>query len=176
MPARIVAAAFAAALYQFSTSSRYPTRTVESFIAWVLLVWSGSVLADPAMLTVRAAWNVYGPMLQLMSPIAWGWLGIAIAATRIAALVVNGHFRASPELRLVGAAWGLAFWLALAWCYYKAVVIGGGADFPMRRALYVFAIFEAYSCYRCGIDIGRREQNEARARAGDDAAGAAGNG
>jgi hypothetical protein len=94
-------------------SSRYPTRTVESFAAWIMVVWSYGVIADPAMLTARAG-NVYAPMLQLMPPLAWGWTGMLIGAARIAALIGNGHFRPSPELRLAGAAWGMMFWSALA--------------------------------------------------------------
>lgn len=143
-------------LRDFASSTRYPTRTVEHAFAWVIIFWSYSVIAHTGMISSRAPGNAYGPMLGMMPAWAWGWSGMIIGVLRVVALVGNGHWRPSPEFRLLGAAWGMMFWVALWYCYWEAVNLGA-ADFPMRRAFLVFIAFEAYSCFRCGQDIGKRD-------------------
>ena len=149
---RTLAGWLAISIYRFATTTRYPTRTVEHLCAWIIIVWSYSVLLPGDMLKGPA----FNPMLSIMSEQSWGWCGLTIGLLRVAALIGNGHWRPSPGLRFIGAAWGTLFWISLGYCYYLAV--GNGAqDFPMRRALYVLVIGEFYSCYRCGHDIGHKE-------------------
>lgn len=97
----------------------------------------------------------FGPMLSIMPAWGWGMSAITIGLLRVVALILNGHWRPSPEVRLVGAMWGAMFWIALIYTYHLAVATGA-QDFPMRRALFVFLVFEIYACYRCGIDMGKR--------------------
>ncbi len=130
-----------------------PTRMVEHAFSWVMLVWGLSVLADPLML--EGPHSAWGPMLTMLPAWAWGSTALAIGVARIVALVFNGHWHPTPEIRLVGAVWGAMFWIALIYCYHLAVV-AGAPDFPERRALYVFVAFEFYACYRCGLDMGKR--------------------
>lgn len=163
---RKAAAVLASVLHSFATSTRYPTRTVEHAFAWIIIVWSYSVLLPEQML--KGA--VYRPMLDIMPEQAWGWIGLTIGVLRVIALLANGHWHPTPELRLVGALWGTMFWIALAYCY--AVAIAAGApDFPMRRAFYVLIFCELYSCYRCGQDMTIRTARNASSPRGSVGAG-----
>lgn len=145
---RTAASVIADLLHSFASSTRYPTRTVEHAFAWIIVAWSYSVLMPGDMMIGP----VFRPMLALMPEQAWGWVGLSIGLLRIAALITNGHWHPTPELRLIGALWGTMFWIALAYCYYVAIA-AGAPDFPMRRAFYVLIFCELYSCYRCGQDM-----------------------
>lgn len=138
-------------LLKLAASEKYPTRTVEHAFAWFTLIWSYSVLMPGNMLSGPT----YKPMLAIMPESAWGWTGAAIAILRVAALLGNGHWAPSPGFRLLGAAWGIGFWTLISLCYWQGVA-AGAADFPMRRAVFVVILFEAYSCYRCGYDFQMR--------------------
>lgn len=157
--ARTIGAELPVVLKAFAVSTKYPTRTVETAFSWVMLVWGASVVLDPGMI----ASPQYSPMLVIMPTLAWGWCAVVISTARLAALFANGHWRPSPEFRLAGAAWAMMLWAALGICYYIAVA-QGAPDFPMRRVFAVFVFFEAYSCYRCGQDIGKRQKADQKIR------------
>lgn len=126
----------------------YPTRSGEALVAWMTLMWSGSILAYPEMMQGAQ----FDPMRAILSPNGWGAMGAAFATFRLVALISNGHWRPSPELRLVGAIYSAMFWIALSYCYYAAVA-NGAPDFPFRRVLYVVIGFEFYACLWIGHDI-----------------------
>jgi hypothetical protein len=155
---RLFASRLSVTLRDFAMSSRYPTRTVEHAFACVMFMWGYSVAFHTGMVS-RGPGNAFGPMLDIMPACCWGWFSMTISAVRLAALIANGHWHPTPELRLVGAAWGMLFWVALSYCYWEAVNLGA-ADFPMRRALLVLIFFEAYACFRCGQDIGERARKD----------------
>lgn len=126
------------------------TRIIEHFFSWVMIVWGWSFLTID--LGTRGAWN---PMLNMLPAWVWGSAAMILGISRVVALVMNGHWHPTPEIRLVAAIWGAMFWIALIYCYHLAIA-AGAPDFPMRRALYVFVLFEFYACYRCGLDMGKR--------------------
>ncbi len=130
-----------------------PTRTVEHAFSWIMIVWGLSVLTGDFI--VVSPGTPWGPMLSIMPAWCWGTTAVVIGMSRIVALILNGHWHPTPEIRLVGAVWGAMFWIALIYSYYLAIV-AGAPDFPMRKALYVFVVFEFYACYRCGLDMGKR--------------------
>ncbi len=144
---RALAFTVAQRLFRHAAKERYPTRSVEYLLAWVMIawglrvVWPGPVLVGPT----------YGYLLVIAPEVVWGALGIIVGALRIYALVRNGSWQRSPLLRFIGATLGLIWWLILA-VLFSAAVAGGAPDFPMRAVYPVFMFFEAYSCFRCGQD------------------------
>lgn len=145
---RTIASKVAYALFRHAASERYPTRTVEHMLAWMLVVWSTAV-AYPGNMMV-------GKTFQYLLAIApewwWGWSGIVLGGLRLLALYLNGNWRRSPGLRFVGAMTGMIWWIVLSGCYWVAVLKDGAPDFPMRYVFFVFIFFESYSCFRCGQD------------------------
>lgn len=145
--------------YEALLSDRYATRTAEHLLAWVVIFWSASVLFYTPMTGA-----VYRPMLAIAPYWFWGTFGLVTGIVRIAALVRNGHWRPTPELRLLGAIYGAMFWVGLTYSYHLAI-LDGASDFPMRRAMLVFIASELFAAYRCGHDIGLRAKAEAHQRA-----------
>jgi hypothetical protein len=141
--------------YEALLSDRYVTRTAEHLLAWIVIFWSVSVLFYTPLLGV-----VYEPMLEVAPQWFWGTFGLSIGLLRVVALIRNGHWRPTPELRLLGAIYGAMFWVGLTYCYHVAVS-AGAVDFPMRRGMLVFIAFELFAAYRCGHDIGVRAKIEA---------------
>ena len=109
--------------------------------------------------------DLYGALRDVAPYWMWGLLGVAIGMSRVIALVRNGHWRPSPELRLLGAIYGAMFWVAVSYCYHISVSSGAAPDFPMRRAMLVLIVFEVLAAYRCGHDIGIRARSEAMQKA-----------
>lgn len=144
---RTIANRIAYILFRHASSERYPTRTVEHMLAWMLLVWSSS-LALPGNMMIGKTFEY---LLVIAPEWWWGWIGMAIAAMRLMALYINGNWRRTPGLRFFGAACGFIWWIIISTLYWLAVR-NGAQDFPMRNVFLVFVFFEAYSCYRCGQD------------------------
>lgn len=142
--------------YEALLSDKYVTRTAEHLLAWIIVFWGVSVL-----LYTPLNGSIYVPMLNLAPWWIWGLFAITIGLLRVVALVRNGHWRPSPELRLLGACYGAMFWIGISYCYHLAVTTGNAPDFPMRRGMIVFVAFEVFAAYRCGHDIGVRARNEA---------------
>lgn len=134
-------------LFTFGASERYPTRTVEHMLAWMILAWSGSLLW-PGHLMVGPQ---YKYLVTVLPEHLWGLGGVVLGALRLVALYLNGNWRRSPGLRFLGAMTGMIWWLILYALYWVAVQ-RGATDFPMRYVFVVMICFEAYSCYRCGQD------------------------
>lgn len=145
---RLIALKFGRALLNHAGNEKYPTRSVEYLLAWVILSWSFRVLLPGDMMAGPA----FKYMLALMPEGVWGVVGVVIGVSRLYALARNGHWKRSPMLRFIGAAFGVNWWLAL-FVLYTAAVFGGAPDFPMRWSFAVFVFFELYSCFRCGQDI-----------------------
>ena len=143
-------------LFRHAASERYPTRTVEHMLAWMLLVWSASLALPGNMMR--------GPTFEYLLAIApeawWGWSGVALALMRLGALYVNGNWRRTPGLRFIGAMTGLIWWLIIS-ALYALAVQRGAPDFPMRYVFNVFIFFEADSCYRCGQDYAAPKARDA---------------
>lgn len=145
---RTLSGHLAFALFRHATSERYPTRTVEHMLAWMIVIWSLAV-AWPGQMLVGPQ---YEYLVIIMPEWAWGWTGVVLGIARLFALYLNGNWRRSPGLRWFGAMTGLIWWVVLSGLYWLGVK-NGGADFPMRYMVGVFIFFEGYSCYRCGQDI-----------------------
>lgn len=144
---------FGPAVFRRTISERYPTRTVEHMLGWVVLVWSASVIwLSPVLKSAEYEF------LRAVMPLGiWGAIGVMLGFSRLLALFINGNWRRTPGMRLVCAATGLIWWLILSALYWAAVQ-KGALDFPMRYVLPVFIAFEAYSCFRCGQDLSSMPQ------------------
>jgi hypothetical protein len=136
------------ALFRHAASEKYPTRTVEHMLAWMLVVWSAAV-AYPSNMMVG---KTFAYLIAIAPEWWWGWSGILLGSARLFALYLNGNWRRSPGLRFIGAMMGLIWWLILSACYWVSVVRDEAPDFPMRYVFFVFIFFEGYSCFRCGQD------------------------
>ena len=122
-------------------------RSAEALSAGIVLIWSWHLLNYPEMLQGRQ----YVPMLEIGSALAWARTGCVFSVLSLMALIGNGHWRPSPELRGIGAMYRATFWGALAHCYGVAIA-NGAADFPLRPAFSFLVTFEIYACLWCGID------------------------
>lgn len=144
---RTFARRLAYTFFRHAAAERYPTRSVEHMLAWMLVAWSFAAAAPGSMMV--------GPNFTLLLKLApewwWGWSGLALGFARLIGLYLNGGWRRSPGLRFIGAATGMIWWVVVSGCYWVAVR-DGAPDFPMRYAVFVMIAFEAYSCFRCGQD------------------------
>lgn len=141
--------------YDSLLSDKYATRTAEHLLAFMMLVWGISVLL---FVPLKAA--IYGPMLEIAPYWAWGLFAAIAGGLRVIALILNGSWWPTPEVRLLCAVYGAMFWIAKSYCYYIAISHHDAADFPMRRVLLVFIAFELFAAYKCGHDIGMRAKSE----------------
>jgi hypothetical protein len=144
---RDLAARFAKVLIGHAITDRYPTRSVEYMLAWMMMAWSFT-LAMPGQILVGPTYQF---LTALMPESGWAALGIVTASARLFALIRNGSWYKSPYLRLAGACVGFNFWLLLA-VLYGLAFHNGAPLFPMYGCLPVFMFFEVYSAYRCGQD------------------------
>lgn len=144
---KTIAAKVAIAAFKHAMAEKYPTRSVEYMLAWMMIAWSARVLWPGAIMIGPT----YRYLLALAPETTWGWLGLLVGFSRLYALLRNGGWKQSALLRFIGALMGLNFWLVLM-ALYSAAVDGGAPDFPQRWVYPVFMFFEAYSCYRCGQD------------------------
>jgi hypothetical protein len=144
---RQIALRIADLLIGHAKSERYPTRSVEYMLAWMIIGWSFVVAIPGPILT--------GPIYSYMTFDApewlWATIGLTVGFLRLFALIRNGGWSKSPYLRLIGACLGFNFWLILT-VLYGAAVLGGAQLSPNFGCLPVFMFFEAYSSFRCGQD------------------------
>lgn len=133
------------------------TRSVEWLLACLMLTWGVILLAPSESFTLPA----YRWLATMGEERVWGGLALGIGTLRVAALYVNGSWRRTPLIRAFGAVVCLMWWVSVG-----ALLIFGvepGKPLPAGFAFYpVFALFEAYSCYRSGLDA--REYDALRRR------------
>lgn len=134
-------------LIGYADSHKYPTRSVEYMLAWMMVAWS-AMLALPGKMLVGPH---YSYLVQLMPESSWAGVGLSIGFLRLFALVRNGNWKRSPYFRLLGATVGFNFWFVL-FALYGIAIMGGAPAFPMFGCLPVFMFFEVYSAFRCGQD------------------------
>ncbi len=134
-------------VWRQASMEKYPTRSVEYMLAWIIVCWSARLVAPGDVLVGP----IYKYHLAIMPEIVWGSIGVFVGLVTLYALFRNGGWEKSPFLRLVGASFSAMWWLSL-FLLYSAAVETGAPDFPMRSAYPVLIFFSLYSCYRCGQD------------------------
>ena len=121
-------------------------RLVEWLFAGMMLCW-GCWLLNPG-------WETFGnPQYAALAAIAreevWGVWSIAVGATRMVALIINGRYRRTPLLRLGCSLLGLIWWLVLIYLF----VVTPQPNPEVGLSWYpVFVLFEAISCRRSAAD------------------------
>lgn len=124
------------------------TRTVEWLLASLMVAWGVALGLPGDMFPV-------GEHYRFLSAIAtepvWAAFSFSIGAARLTALYINGSWRRTPAIRIIGAVFGLVWWITLGGLYGLAVMAGARA-FPALAFFPVFVFFEALSCYRSGLD------------------------
>lgn len=125
-----------------------PTRHAESLLAWLIIGWSLVMVGFDGSMTGRAYvfFAAVAPLHVL------GSIGVLLGTARIVAIIINGRWRRTPLIRLIGAASGLMWWTAVTVLFWVAVVRDGLMPFPMLGGYPVLIMFEVVSCYRCGQD------------------------
>lgn len=121
-------------------------RLVEWLFAGMMLSW-GCWLLNPG-------WNTfdnpqYAALALIVPEEVWGAWSVAVAAIRIAALVINGRYRRTPLLRLACSLLGLVWWLVLIYLFVVSPHPNPAAGFSWYP---VFVVFEAISCWRSAAD------------------------
>ncbi len=123
------------------------TRTVEWMLAALMFGWGAAVLYPGEML--GNATNRY--LILLMPEDAWGVIAAAIGVFRMSFLYVNGAWRRSPIMRLIGCFLGTLWWTALFALYMRAIN-DGAQVYPSLVFYPTFILFEYFSCFRCAQD------------------------
>ncbi|EJW12720.1 hypothetical protein A33M_1690 [Rhodovulum sp. PH10] len=117
-------------------------------LATLMVTW-GAAVALPGDALGPAGYRV---LTELAPEPVWALVSIAIGVMRMAGLVINGRWRRSPLLRAGGAAWGLGWWLGLAWLLWLGSEPGA---LPALASYPVCALFEAVSVWRGAADSHR---------------------
>jgi len=123
------------------------TRSVEWLLASMMVAWGvGLMLPGDTMLL---------PQYRLLAAIApepvWAAWSLSMGSIRIIALYVNGSWRRTPLLRVMGATLGLIWWLVLGFLF-KSAADGSGALPAGLMWFPVFIGFEGYSIVRGARD------------------------
>ncbi|HLL28605.1 MAG TPA: hypothetical protein VKT73_13255 [Xanthobacteraceae bacterium] len=123
------------------------TRLIEWMLAILMIVWGVSVLFP--QVTAPVLNTLFGGDLPL------GAIVVSVGCIRIIALLINGHWRRSPLLRLLGSILGLMFW--------TAVGIAAGMHFfgifpvaeiyPTSFFWIVFFLFEFFAAFNSAWDL-----------------------
>ncbi|WP_147100837.1 hypothetical protein [Paracoccus aurantiacus] len=89
----------------------------------------------------------------LAMPISW------IAAMRMAGLYVNGAWRRSPLLRMIGAVLGVGVFAFLATMFALPWLTGQQSALGIGAGVYAVAcLFDLLAAYRTGADVGHSER------------------
>jgi hypothetical protein len=122
------------------------TRSVEWLLACMMVAWGIGLLLPGDTMSL--------PQFRMLGVIApepvWAVWSISMGAVRVAALYINGSWRRTPLLRVLGASFGLIWWLVLGFLF-KTSADGG----PVPAGLLwfpVFIAFEGYSIVRGARD------------------------
>lgn len=85
------------------------SRQTEWMLSFIVLFIGIDWLANPAIFSLPN----YATMRIWMTPFEWGACATLVGLLRVAALYINGFWRASPHLRVLGAFLSIFFWTAL---------------------------------------------------------------
>jgi hypothetical protein len=126
------------------------TRAIEWLFASMMMTW-GAMLLLPGNMLAQPTFEL---LLAVAPERTWGFFSIAVGYIRVMALVINGHWRRSPILRMMASVLGMMWWTCLAW-FYGLAMLKGAPPFPMYGCMFLFIFFEGYSAYRCGEDAAK---------------------
>ncbi len=122
-----------------------PSREVEWLGAWVAAAFAAALALPGQTFTLS---HSFDRMAAVMPEGAWAVAIAAIAAVRMTALLVNGHWQRTPLLRAVTAALGAGLWTYVALLFVQPT-------WPQSTgvgAYFVIAVFEFRSTMRAGKD------------------------
>lgn len=106
-------------------------------------------------------------MLSLWAQDAWGQVAAALGLFRLAMLLINGAWRASPHLRILGALASIALWLAL---LLNALAASAPVQSVGFWAIFfgfdMFSIIDAAGDARMADEKARENKMTATSRAG----------
>ena len=85
-----------------------------------------------------------------------------LAAMRMCALFINGNWKRSPILRMIGAIIGSAVFAMLSMAFYWPTLAYGAPVSTGVSAYFILAAFDALSAYRSGADVRLGQQLSSR--------------
>jgi hypothetical protein len=101
-------------------------------------------------------------MLALAPQHVWGWGALAVGLVRVVFLIVNGHWRASPHLRMIGAGICVVFWSALfLTALTSQLMVQAVAFWPLFALADFLATLDAAADARAADDEARAKKGEA---------------
>ncbi|MBA9071838.1 hypothetical protein FHR71_005630 [Methylobacterium sp. RAS18] len=126
------------------------TRSTEWLLAVLLLLWGAEIMRPAPVFEAP----VYGLMRELLRETTWGAIAIIIGALRLLGLGINGWWRRSPLIRLVGSLGSGLFWMALCVLMFTANrKFGGYLPIGVTAFYPVFFIFEGWCVAAAGYDM-----------------------
>lgn len=134
-------------------TGHFKTRITEWFAAAALFQLGLTLVTPPPSFPLSAAWTV---MAARLPEETWGAIMLAIAATRIVALGINGTFRAfrySPHIRAVTAVLAASVWFQVTLSIWQSAP--GSTGLGTYRLIL---LLELWNVWRAGVDTGLVER------------------
>jgi hypothetical protein len=143
---------------------QYRTRSVEAFLACVMVGFGGIFAAPGQTLSLRG-WDYVRQWVEVFpgNEYRFGLLLMFVGTVRICALIINGKWYPTPAARLIGCIVGSVFYTSCAVSFYL-----GTWDGPLPTAIawdLVAVIFEWFSAARAASDMHVMDSLGLRARA-----------
>lgn len=121
----------------------FDVRLSEWGLALVMLL-VGSILLGPDELFSRPSFDL---LARVASEDVWGWGTLAIGASRLVVLLINGAWRRSPHMRAL-----TAFASVFVWTQFSLSLMAS-AQFTTGLAVYpVFVLMDIYIVFRAAIE------------------------
>lgn len=131
------------AIVEHGRAAEWLTSSVLLVMALILAV-PGETMAAP---TFRVLLDLGLDDAALSAPIA------LLGTARLAALYINGAWRRSPMLRMIGAILGSMIFGVLAVAFALPSLIHGAALSIISGVFFVMALFDALAAHRSGADV-----------------------
>jgi hypothetical protein len=150
-------------IYHHATKSlreTFPVRASEWALSVMIFNWGVVLLLNDNLFSISPSYNTFSSMMPEQ---AWGLVCLLVGLMRILFLFINGLWRRSPHLRLIGAFAACFFWFQItAGFIYSGTWSTGLAIYPvlllldfhnvLRAATDAAIIDRKYSEQRHGIN------------------------
>jgi vacuolar-type H+-ATPase subunit I/STV1 len=100
-------------IFQHATRSlreTFPVRASEWALSFMLFSWGAILLLNNDLFSLSPSYHSFS---EVMPEAAWGSVCLLVGSARLTFLFVNGLWRRSPHLRLLGAFVSCFFWFQI---------------------------------------------------------------
>lgn len=124
-----------------SLKETFPVRATEWALAAILFLWGVVLVVNPTLFITGES---YKNLNDLMRQDTWASLCILVGGLRLMMLAINGTWRRSPHMRIVGAFVSCFFWFQISIGIAQSGVFGTGlAVYPVLFFLDTYNVFRA---------------------------------